>query len=75
MNTDIRVKLTFYNDLKRRRLQQELGSEGVLALLDLWLFAAQHLPSGDLSSLSPEEIVLAANYPKRIASRQWMLRT
>jgi hypothetical protein len=63
VNSDIRVATTFYVSLKRRRLQQDLGAEGVLALLDLWLYAAMHQADGDLTNLSAEEIALAANYP------------
>jgi hypothetical protein len=62
MNSDIRVSTGFYNHIKRRRLQQKLGADGVLAIIDLWLFMATHQPDGDLSNFSPEEIALAANY-------------
>jgi hypothetical protein len=63
MNSDIRISLTFSNNLKRRRLQQELGTDGVMGLIDLWIFAGMHRPDGDISGLSVEEIGLAANYP------------
>jgi hypothetical protein len=62
MNTDIRVAISFYKHLKRRRLQLDLGAEGVCGLIDLWLYMAENRPDGNLSNMSSEEISLAANY-------------
>jgi len=62
MNTDIRIQLSFYGHLKRRKLQQDLGCEGVCALIDLWLYAAENRSNGDLTGMTNEDIALAANY-------------
>ena len=62
MNSDIRIKISFASHLKRRRLQFDLGAEGVLGLVDLWLYMAENRPHGDLTGMSAEEIALAANY-------------
>lgn len=69
MNTDARVAITFRTHPKRKRLQRELGHAGPLALVDLWLWAAAHRPTGDLSGLLREEIADAANWPERRADR------
>lgn len=58
---DIRVSTGWSSHFKRRRLNAELGPAGVLALLDLWLFAAQNHPAdGRLTGMSIEEVESAA---------------
>lgn len=56
MPEDIRLVTTFRTNRKRRRLERILGPEGPLALVDLWLFAAQERSDGDLSGLSADDI-------------------
>jgi hypothetical protein len=56
MSTDIRVYSCWQHHRKRRRLQRRLGSEGVLAVMDLWSFAGQHRGLGDLAGLSNEDL-------------------
>lgn len=69
MNTDARVAITFRTHVKRKRLQRKLGHAGPLALLDLWLWAAEHRPTGDFTGLLKEEIAEAAGWPERRADR------
>ena len=57
-NTDIRLSLGFFRDIKVRRLQRMHGDSGVIGLLKLWLFAAEHRCSGTLVDVGDEEIEL-----------------
>jgi hypothetical protein len=60
---DYRVKTGWRNHPKRKKLARRLGSDGVLALYDLWEFCAESRTDGDLTGLSDEDIGLAVNYP------------
>lgn len=60
--TDIRLNISWYNSLKRKALIRRLGHQGVTAIIDLWLYTAQHRPDGNLSGLSDEDIAEAAQY-------------
>ncbi len=62
MNTDIRLKVSFLNHRKRKKLQRALGAEGVLAFIDLMLSSATNRPDGVLSGLSNEDISLDAQW-------------
>lgn len=68
MNSDIRIKIGFIRHHKTTRLQGLLGAEAVLALVELWCYTAQNIPSGDLSGLSNMEIAAAAGWPKELAN-------
>ena len=62
MNTDIRLKVSFLNHRKRKKLQRALGAEGVLAFIDLMLSSATNRPDGILSGLDKEDIALDAQW-------------
>ena len=49
MSKDIRVALSFFNHHKTRRLHLEFGDGGVVSLLKLWAYCAEHQHDGDLS--------------------------
>jgi hypothetical protein len=61
MNTDIRLKVTFFRHPKTVKLQRKLGLEGVFSLLKLWLWVAENKPEGILDG-SPEDIEIAAEW-------------
>lgn len=48
MNSDYRISTQFRMNPKRQRLFDELGAEGVLALIDLWSWAAANSITGEL---------------------------
>jgi hypothetical protein len=60
--TDIRVTVAWRDHHKRKKLRLRLGSDGVLALLDLWLWTAQNHPDGVLSGMSAEDVEISANW-------------
>jgi hypothetical protein len=62
MNKDIRIATTYRHDRKRRKLLRLLGSDGVLALIDLWLAAAESRPDGKLRGWTEEDIADEANW-------------
>lgn len=62
MSTDIRVQISFSRHVKRRKLQSRLKADGVLALLDLWLYAGENHPDGTLEGMTDEDIALAVNW-------------
>lgn len=62
MNTDFRVAVDFFSHHKARKLKKRLGADGVMALLQLWAYAAKLRTDGDLSGMSVEDIELAADW-------------
>ena len=60
---DIRIDITFWMHFKRRRLEQQLGAQGVLCLINLWLATAANNPDGNLRHMSPADIALYAQWP------------
>ena len=62
MNSDIRIKTTFFDNRKTKRLMLKLGPEGVLSLLQLWVYAAQNHPTGELSGFDSVDIELSGNW-------------
>ena len=60
--TDIRLLISFRDSIKRSRLRRRLGSESIEALIDLWLWAANEKPEGDLTGLADVEIEEAARW-------------
>ena len=60
MNTDIRLSTEFFRHPKTRKLKKRLGLDGVVALLQLWVWCAQNRPSGVMSGLDMEDVALAA---------------
>jgi hypothetical protein len=62
MNIDIRIAVSFRDHRKRRELRRLLGPAGEIALVDLWLFAAESRPDGNLTGLSVEDIAKEARW-------------
>ena len=62
MNKDIRISVSFYNHIKRRKLEKKLGAKAVLSLIDLWLYAGINKPDGVLTGMDEEDIALAAQW-------------
>jgi hypothetical protein len=62
MNTDIRIAVSFRDHRKRRELRKLLGPAAEIALVDLWLFAAESRPDGDLTGLTVEDIAKEARW-------------
>lgn len=62
MNTDFRVAVDFFSHHKARKLKKRLGADGVMALLQLWAYAAKLRTDGDLAGMTIEDIELAADW-------------
>lgn len=59
MNTDIRLSVDFYGNVKVRKLKKALGADGVLSLIALWLYCAKNLPDGNLGKYSQDVELIA----------------
>lgn len=59
---DIRLMVSFRDHPKRLKLARRLGPAGVVALVDLWLWASANKPSGDLSPMTAEDVEIAAQW-------------
>lgn len=59
---DIRIRTSFPTHVKTTKLRRRAGAEGVLSLLTLWAFAAEHKPSGALDGMSDEDVEIAAGW-------------
>ena len=62
MNADIRLKVTFPNHHKTKKLHRRLGPQGPLSLIYLWLYVAENKPDGVLSGMDEEDIEIAAQW-------------
>jgi hypothetical protein len=62
MNRDIRLSVGFFDHPKIIKLERQLGHEGILALMRLWLWVAQNRPSGLLSGMDDEDLSIAARW-------------
>ena len=62
MNTDIRVDVGFLDHWKTDILLAECGAEGVLALMRLWIYAAQNKPDGRLTGITDKLIERVAKW-------------
>ena len=65
MNNDIRLRIDFLTNRKTKRLRQQLGADGVLALISLWIAIAQddrRCEDGVLEGWKVEDIALAADW-------------
>lgn len=62
VNKDIRLKVSFFSHLKTKRLKRELGWEGIISLIKLWMYAAVNKPKGDLTGMSAEDIAIASDW-------------
>ncbi|MCB1048414.1 MAG: hypothetical protein KDC10_14560 [Calditrichaeota bacterium] len=60
--TDIRVQLTLFSNRKVKRLRRALGSDGVLALIQLWCYIASNEPDGFMLGWSAEDVEAAASW-------------
>jgi len=56
VNDDFRVRVGFLRNRKIRRLRHSLGSDAVLALLDLWGYTAEQRPLGTHENTTAQEI-------------------
>ena len=59
---DIRVKFSFRDHRKRRRLKMILGPDATDYLLDLWISTAQNHPDGNLKGMDEIDIALEAGW-------------
>lgn len=62
MKVDIRIAVDFPKHPKTVRLRNELGSEAVDALLQLWCYAAQRRTKGILHDMDHEDFRIASGY-------------
>jgi hypothetical protein len=62
MNTDFRVSVDFFSHHKTKKLKRRIGDAGILSLLQLWAYVAKIKPDGDISSMSVEDIEIAASW-------------
>lgn len=60
--SDIRLIVGFRTHPKREKLRRRLGADGVLALVDLWLWAGGSRPDGSLDGMTDEDIEIAAGW-------------
>lgn len=60
---DIRLDTGFLRHHKTLKLLRRLGADAVLALLELWLWARENRPDGDLLGMDEEAIELVAGWP------------
>lgn len=68
MNSDIRLSVGFFDHSKTIKLERQLGLEGVIALMRLWLWAAQNRPSGILSGMDEDDIEIAARWKGEVTA-------
>jgi hypothetical protein len=62
MNTDIRIKTSFFRHPKTLKLIKSLGLEAPIYLQKLWIFAAENKPSGRLTGMTWTDICAAMEY-------------
>lgn len=62
MNTDIRIKTTFPEHIKTKKLIKKLGYKGFYSLICLWCYVAVNKPRGILSGMTAEDIAICANW-------------
>ncbi|GAB4366796.1 MAG: hypothetical protein Kow00128_10570 [Deltaproteobacteria bacterium] len=62
MTQDIRLRVGFHRHPKIRKLRKMLGADGVLSLITLWTFAAEHRQKGTLEGMDTEDIALAGEW-------------
>jgi hypothetical protein len=56
MSKDFRIKASAFDNVKLKKLRKRLGDDGVLSLIAIWAYAAEHKPSGVLAGCSSEDI-------------------
>jgi len=62
VNSDFRVAIDFFSHHKARKLKRRLGNDGIVALLQLWAYAAKTRPDGELTDMSIEDIEIATDW-------------
>ena len=62
MNSDIRLSTGFFHHPKTVKLKRRMGPAGLVALLQLWTWAAQNKPDGNLSGMDEEDVAIAAGW-------------
>ena len=61
--SDIRLDVGFYRNLKTQKLIRALGSEGIIALQKLWIYAAEYHQDGDLTGVDDDDIDTICEWP------------
>lgn len=62
MAEDFRISTSWRTNRKRKRLMRDLGPAAVIALEDLWSYAAAERTDGDLCGLSAQDIADEVDY-------------
>lgn len=62
MTADFRVKVGFFRHHKTKLLKKRLGLPGVVALMQLWEYAAEFKSDGDLSGMTDEQIEVSVGW-------------
>lgn len=62
MNSDFRVSVGFLRHIKTVKLKRRLGADGVLGLMALWGYAAEHKPTGDFGRCTEEDLEIIARW-------------
>jgi len=62
VNTDIRLRLSFRNHPKTKKLRFKLGPEAVLSFIWVLMFTAEARPDGELDGLDAEDLALAGDW-------------
>lgn len=76
---DFRFYASFRDNPKRLELQDTLGADGALAVVDLWCWARANRPTGDLTGISTAAIEKVAGWPGKrgvlvafLAAKGWL---
>lgn len=59
---DIRIKGTFFTHYKTLKLAKKVGWEAVTRLQQLWFFASENRPDGNLTNMDDDDIALSAGW-------------
>jgi hypothetical protein len=59
---DIRINTGIFQHPKVVKLRSRHGADGVLALMQLWIYTAINSPKGILAEMDPETIAIAAQW-------------
>jgi hypothetical protein len=62
MNTDIRISLDLFSNIKIKRLMRALGHAGLTSLFRLWIYTAQRRSDGVLVGMDSDDIEAAADW-------------
>lgn len=56
MSKDFRIKASAFDNVKLKKLRKRLGDDGLLSLIAVWAYAAEHKTNGVLAGCSSEDI-------------------